>query len=498
MNSKNKKFSEIKYKVSSPESLVKKEYAKHFLGVHPAANLYPLAEGDEFDAICKDIEDNGLLNPLIRDKKTKLLIDGRTRLMACYATTTNIIIEDVDHVDYIKFTMTVNLKRKHWSADQLAIIGDNITQLYEIEAKKNQGGDRKSKNFNEKPNTQKVGELKIRDNESARKVAQEIGVNHDYTSKAATIRKYAPDLKEKVLNGQMGIKDAFKQAQYAKRELKKEEPTEESEKVPLIDIKGKVVAMVDEPKKPKFNTTNDNVDWARFTWNPITGCLHNCDFGCYADDIANKPTFKNIFPVGFKPVFHEHRLACPANTKLAVSDDPRDKRVFVCSMADLFGKWIPDEWIEKVFEACMTNPEWEYLFLTKWTNRYSMLASLPNAWFGASVTKQKEVAQIEKQMQMFQTTGIKWLSVEPMLEHIKFNDLSWCDFVVIGSLTETNHPAPVGKLPAKPVEFEWVFDLVTQCKEFGVPYYLKANLDNGGTIWTKQQPNRRATLALAS
>jgi hypothetical protein len=39
--------------------------------------------------------------------------------------------------------------------------------------------------------------------------------------------------------------------------------------------------------KPYFNSTNDMVDWARWTWNPVTGCFHNCGY-CYARDIANR------------------------------------------------------------------------------------------------------------------------------------------------------------------------------------------------------------------
>ena len=39
--------------------------------------------------------------------------------------------------------------------------------------------------------------------------------------------------------------------------------------------------------------------------------------------------------------------------------------VFVCSMADLFGHLIPDEWIFEVFKACAEHPQHRYMFLTK-------------------------------------------------------------------------------------------------------------------------------------
>jgi DNA repair photolyase len=38
---------------------------------------------------------------------------------------------------------------------------------------------------------------------------------------------------------------------------------------------------------PTYNLTNDMVDWARWTWNPFTGCEHTCKYR-YARDIANR------------------------------------------------------------------------------------------------------------------------------------------------------------------------------------------------------------------
>ena len=182
-----------------------------------------------------------------------------------------------------------------------------------------------------------------------------------------------------------------------------------------------------------------------------------------------------LYPFGFEPAFHDYRLDAPKNTKVPDSDDPRDKRVFVCSMADLFGKWVPWDWIQAVFDACLDSPDWEYLFLTKWPNKYAEMPLLERAWYGASVIQQSDVARIEKAMTAFDAPGcIKWVSMEPMLEPIRFNDLSWCDLMVIGSQTSTNQPD--GFVPEIPAKYDDVYDVVAQCREFDVPYYLKANL----------------------
>lgn len=160
------------------------------------------------------------------------------------------------------------------------------------------------------------------------------------------------------------------------------------------------------------------IDWCDSTWNPVTGCLHGCEY-CYARGIANRfagcdklstympncqatwrrvnPDSKpedaifevdaqcppiNIFfdakkqkvirriatyPWGFQPTLRRDKLSEPSNWK-------KPRTIFVCSMADMFGEWVPDDWIKQVFEACEAAPQHRYLFLTKNPARYIRLA----------------------------------------------------------------------------------------------------------------------------
>lgn len=234
-----------------------------------------------------------------------------------------------------------------------------------------------------------------------------------------------------------------------------------------------VVTEIAQPNRVVFNRTNDSVDWASFTWNPVTGCEHGCRF-CFAREIALSNRMAAYYPNGFEPTYHQYRLSAPKNSKKPVSDDPRDGRVFVCSMADLFGKWVPDEWINSVFKACLESPQWEYLFLTKWPARYAKMPLLEKAWYGASVIQQSDVRRVESAMKDFETPCVKWISLEPMLTPIQFEDLSWCNLVVIGAQTSTNQPD--GFVAEFAPEFDWVVDVVNQCRTWGVPYYLKENL----------------------
>ena len=147
------------------------------------------------------------------------------------------------------------------------------------------------------------------------------------------------------------------------------------------------------------------IDWADATWNPVTGCLHGCEY-CYARRIARRfgdiscddgqlhvqakkvksyedAVHSGPYPFGFSPTFHRNILSDPKHWK-------KPRTIFVCSMADLFGEWVPDEWIREVFEACEAAPQHRFLFLTKNPGRYCHLERagiMPkgdNFWFGAT------------------------------------------------------------------------------------------------------------------
>jgi protein gp37 len=229
--------------------------------------------------------------------------------------------------------------------------------------------------------------------------------------------------------------------------------------------------------KATFNKTNDQVGWAAWTWNPVTGCLHNCPY-CYARELAYRPSYAASYPVQFTPLFHHERLDAPRNTAVPESakQDPRLRRVFVSSMGDLFGKWVRDEWIEQVFARCIENPQWEYLFLTKFPQRYVGLQLPPTAWIGTTVDDQYRVKIAEEAFRKIESVRVKWLSLEPLLAPLEFSDLSMFDWVVIGSQSATRQPPPIGNVPEFAPPFEWVMRVVAQAREAGCRIYMKPNL----------------------
>lgn len=99
------------------------------------------------------------------------------------------------------------------------------------------------------------------------------------------------------------------------------------------------------------------------TWNPITGCLHDCVY-CWARGYAKRLASMRVKPYetyGFKPAFAEWRL----RQKL-----PKRGFVFVSDMGDMWGEWVLGEWIEKVLDVLRSKPESEFLFLTKNPKKY--------------------------------------------------------------------------------------------------------------------------------
>ncbi len=96
------------------------------------------------------------------------------------------------------------------------------------------------------------------------------------------------------------------------------------------------------------------------TWNPVIGCLHNCVY-CWARKLAEtRLTHMEKYKDGFKPSIAEKEL----------KKTFRKQYVFACDMGDLFGDWVPRDWVLKVLDAIGNSPSSYFLFLTKNPKRY--------------------------------------------------------------------------------------------------------------------------------
>lgn len=171
-----------------------------------------------------------------------------------------------------------------------------------------------------------------------------------------------------------------------------------------------------------------------------------------------------VYPFGFAPTFHRYRLDTPAKLKMG-------NNIFVGAMADVFGAWVPDSWIDKIFEACMQHAIHNYLFLTKNPERYQQYdvpEGRENLWYGTTVTRKAELKRIGH----LPANARKFVSVEPILEDVYF-DGYWAsgevDWIIIGAETGRNRQKVVPRLG-------WIGDILSAADAAGVPVFMKDSL----------------------
>ena len=459
------------------------------LKIHPVAALFPALSVEELQQLATDIKTNGLHVPIVLTPDGTTVVDGINRSKACEVAGVKPkfrnLPKNTTELDIVNFIISVNMRRRDLSAGQKAMIGLEIAPFLEKLAKDRQreaGGDQKTVKArkNRKSIAPNEGHPKGRAGRTDHQVAKKSGVGHNTVSKAKKVKEHSPTLAANVAAGTISLNDAHKQvrrAEAASPVVSENEVVAKNNKTTIVRTHDGQEKEYQLPKgKAKFNATNDQVSWAGFTWNPVTGCLHNCEY-CYAREgaVMNR-NLAPFYPFGFTPTVYDYRLEAPANSRVpeGVKDDPRLGRVFVTSMGDLFGKWVPDEWIEKVFAAAHSSPDWEYLFLTKFPQRYVGLDLPPTAWIGTTVDDQYRVKIAEDAFRKIKGVRVKWLSLEPLLAPLKFTDLSMFDFVVIGSQSATEQPN--GRVAESAPPIEWVTRLTDQAHEAGCKVYQKPNL----------------------
>lgn len=242
------------------------------------------------------------------------------------------------------------------------------------------------------------------------------------------------------------------------------------------------------------------IEWCDHTWNPITGCRHGCPY-CYArrltkrfsgdvrlnlmakkdyrrvpavdgsgdvfvldEPMQNETGCPLVYPIGFEPTFHRYRMNTLDKLKMG-------NNIFVGAMADIFGAWVPDEWLDEIFEVCRKYPIHNFLFLTKNPERYTQYGvpwGLENMWYGTTITCHEDAGRFN-----YLPAGCKiFVSIEPLHEdiaekhNIMFRQVDW---IIIGA--ETGNVK--GKVVPKP---EWVDSIVREADAHGTPVFMKDSL----------------------
>ena len=261
------------------------------------------------------------------------------------------------------------------------------------------------------------------------------------------------------------------------------------------------------------------IQWTDATWTPIrarhraTGkigwhCEHaseGCRF-CYAetfnrDRLGTGLAFKPGHLPDVEIFLDEKMLLQPLRWK-------RPRMIFVCSMTDLFGAWVPDAMIDRVFAVMALCPQHVFQLLTKrsarmraylagenplerlspeaagdfegklaapfrpYGNIYSLYLDAPlplrNVWLGVSTEDQR--AFDDRGADLAITPAAKrFISYEPALgplnlsfrtDRIEFP----FDWVICGGESGPN---------ARPMHPQWARDIRDQCAAAGVPFHFK-------------------------
>ena len=155
---------------------------------HKYAELFPLITGIEFENLKKDIKENGLFNPIVLFEGK--ILDGRNRNNACTELGIEPIYETYEGNDPIGYVISLNVKRRHLNASQLAVIALEILPFYELDAKKRSG---ERTDLRQKIDSGSFGK-------ATEKVGKVLGVNRQYISDAKLIRENAPEELEQIKN----------------------------------------------------------------------------------------------------------------------------------------------------------------------------------------------------------------------------------------------------------------------------------------------------------
>jgi protein gp37 len=226
-------------------------------------------------------------------------------------------------------------------------------------------------------------------------------------------------------------------------------------------------------------------------WAVTEGCKNGCPY-CFME------TYVTRFREGdFSPKMHPERLDEPRRRK-------KPAKILVSWQSELFGDWIPSEFIQRVIDVVRECPWHTFLFLTKCPSRYRAFTWPDNCWIGTSIENQ-EAAEKRVPLLLEAKAAVKFLSVEPLLGPVDLTMLArqetnptWIDgkpapwtfyddaltgfkahkaggwygpkvdWVIIGRQTgRRGLPLPDPK---------WIRSIIDQCNATNVPFYMKKSL----------------------
>lgn len=244
-----------------------------------------------------------------------------------------------------------------------------------------------------------------------------------------------------------------------------------------------------------------SIEWTDASWNPIRGTKgrHHCvriSEGCkrcYAATMNHRFKGPDYVKGADTPRLDEKALLQPLKWKT-----PR--RIFVCSMTDLFMDEHSDEMIDRVFAAIAWSRHHTYQILTKRSRRmrdYSagmfalsprdrtrrlvgamygrrmgehqtdgcceLLWPFPWVWLGVSAENQERADERIPDL-LATPAAVRFVSAEPLLSDLSFASFLGLDWVIVGGESGPG---------ARPCDVAWIRSIKDQCEALEVPVFVK-------------------------
>jgi protein gp37 len=245
-----------------------------------------------------------------------------------------------------------------------------------------------------------------------------------------------------------------------------------------------------------------SIEWTDFTWNSVRGCKHECRWQmpdgtmavCYAEIIAERVATA-AYPNGFSHhYFKPEALQEPLKLKTP-------SKIFLDSMSDLMGHWVPDEQVEQVLDICRQASHHQFQLLTKNAPRLLKFKFPSNVWVGVSappsfmmgkkLSYQQQLRMVERQLEVLKQiqVPVRWMSIEPLSFDIapllKDSPLEWA---IIGAATNGNKTYQPNA--------EWVTHVLDILDQQNTKVFFKGNLDWPVSEWREDFPQGQYHMSL--
>ena len=231
------------------------------------------------------------------------------------------------------------------------------------------------------------------------------------------------------------------------------------------------------------------IEWTDETWNPIVGCSKispGCNH-CYAEIMARRLSCMSLQSPKYSMVIYEGKWSGNTFMDETALEKPfswkKPRKIFVCSMGDLFHESVSFNWVlevmyvinkypQHIFQILTKRAERMHEFFTDWVPNPFMLqyGDLPNLWIGVTAENQEQAnKRIPALLDI--PAAKRFISIEPMIGSISLDPQHLMDIpdaidqIILGGETGPG---------ARPMHPDWVTQIRDQCIKSNTPFFFKS------------------------